>query len=301
MIAVDDLRLFLRMVAAGGLSETARRLHSSPPAMSRRLAAMEARLGVRLVERSARRFLLTHEGALLHERATRIVAEIDAVEAEIGAKGHAPSGTLRIGAPMEIGRQRIAPLVGDFGGMHRAIRCELTLSDAGLDAIRDEFDFVFRTTRPEEPDVVAIPLLSGRHVACASPDYLRRLDAPRTPEDLTRHECLCLVRGRRRFDRWQFMRDGKPVMVQVEGSLSSTSGEVIHGWALEGRGIAFKAEWDIADDLRNGQLVECLANVTGDPMSLYGVFIARGYQPPRLRAFIDFVRQALCPTAPAFP
>jgi DNA-binding transcriptional LysR family regulator len=89
------------------------------------------------------------------------------------------------------------------------------------------------------------------------------------------------------------MGDGKPVMVRVEGSLSSTSGEVIHGWVLEGRGIAFKAEWDIAGDLRNGRLVECLAGFTGDPMNLYGVFMARSYQPPRLRTFIDFARRAL--------
>lgn len=289
-LGADDLRFFVRLVEAGGISEAARRLHSSPPAVSRRLAALEGRLGTRLVDRSSRRFVPTGEGSLLAERATRIVAEIDEVEAELGARQGEPGGSLRIGAPMEVGRRRIAPLLAAFQRAHPRVTCELVLSDAGHDPVRDELDFAFRTTRPDDPGVVCLTLLRSRRVACASPAYLSRRGVPLDPHGLLAHDCLRLVRGRRVFDRWRFHRDGAPLEVQVGGTLASTSGEVIHDWALGGHGIAFKAEWDIVDDLREGRLVECLSAFSADEIRLYGVFAAHVRQPLRLRVMIDFVR-----------
>ena len=293
----DDLRFFVRLIEAGSISETARRLHSSPPAVSRRLAALEGQLGIRLVDRSSRRFAATEEGALLAERATRIVAEIDDVEAELGARRGQPSGSLRIGAPMEVGRRRIAPLLAAFQRLHPKVTCELVLSDAGHDPMRDELDIAFRTTPPDEPGVVCLTMLRSRRVACAAPAYLDRRGTPLDPEDLLAHDCLRLVRGRRVFDRWRFARDGTPVEVRVAGPLASTSGEVIHDWAMNGQGIAFKAEWDIVDDLREGRLVECLAAFSADEIDLYGVFAAYVRQPLRLRVMIDFMRERLARAA----
>ena len=286
----DDLRFFVWLVEAGSISETARRLHSSPPAVSRRLAALETQLGVRLIERTSRRFVPTEEGSLLHERAMRIVADMDDVVAELGARSGEPSGSLRIGAPMEAGRRRIAPLLGAFRRQHPKVICELVLSDAGHDPMRDDLDFAFRTTPPDDPGVVCLTLLNGRRVACASPSYFASRAVPREPEELSGHDCLRLVRGSRVFDRWRFQRGGIPLQVQVAGALSSTSGEVIHDWALAGQGLAFKAEWDIADDLREGRLVECLSAFAVDELRLYGVFTAHVRQPLRLRALIDYVR-----------
>jgi DNA-binding transcriptional LysR family regulator len=293
MDALDDYRLFVRLVESGGLSAAARQLGSSAPALSRRLQALEARLGVRLVERSPRRFVLTEEGALLHERALKITAELDELETELGTRTATPSGSLRIGAPMEIGRRRIAPLLAEFGRRHPRIASELVLSDAGQEPLRDALDFVFRTTEPEDPDVACVTLLPSRRVVCAAPAYLARHPAPERPEDLARHDCLRLVRGRRVYDRWRFLREGRPVRVAVGGTLSSTSGEVIHDWALAGHGIALKAAWDIAEDLRAGRLVECLAEYAGEDFSLYGVFPARPVQPVRLRLLIDYVKAAM--------
>jgi DNA-binding transcriptional LysR family regulator len=293
MTSPDDYRLFVRLVDAGGLSAAARQLNSSPPAMSRRLAALEDRLGVRLVERTARRFLLTAEGSLLYERAVRIVAEMNDFEAELTANRTEPSGLLRIGAPMEFGRRRIAPLLGEFGRLYPKIACELILSDAGQEPVRDELDFVLRTTPPEDQDVVCVKFLSGRRVICAAPVYLALHEPPSSPEDLITQDCLRIVRGRRTVNRWQFVRDGLPLWVTVGGSLSSTSGEVIHGWALEGRGIAFKAEWDIVDDLKEGSLVECLHDFSCYNMHFFGVSVARSRQPARVRMLVDFLKSAL--------
>ena len=292
-LGADDLRFFVRLIEAGSISEAARRLHSSPPAISRRLAALEGQLGIRLVERSSRRFMPTEEGNLLVERATRIIAEIDEVEAELGARRGEPKGSLRIGAPMEVGRRRIAPLLAAFQRLHPKVTCELALSDAGQDPMRDELDFALRTTAPDDPGVVCLTLLRSRRIACAAPAYIGRRGSPLDPKDLAAHECLRLVRGRRVFDRWRFHRDGAPLEVRVGGSLASTSAEVIHDWALDGHGIAFKAEWDIVDDLREGRLVECLSTFATDEIQLYGVFAAHVRQPLRLRVLIDYMRNQL--------
>jgi len=287
---IDDLRFFVRLVAAGNLSEAARRLYSSPPAMSRRLVALEQRLGVKLIERSSRRFTMTEEGVFLHERALNILAEVDEIEAELSTKGKSPAGLIRIGAPMEIGRRRIAPLVGEFQKRFPKIKCELVLSDAGLEVMHDELDIAFRTMAPNEQDVVALTMIKSHRAACASPEYLARHGEPRVPQDLIQHDCLCLVRGRMVFDRWRFLRAGKPIDVKVHGSLASTSGEVIHAWALEGLGIAYKVKWDIEDDLRDGRLIECLTEYAWKPACLHGVYQARQTQPERLQAFLKYMR-----------
>ena len=144
---ISDLRLFARLVGAGSLSATARALNSSPAAMSRRLASLEERLGVRLIARTSRRFDLTEEGSLLYERCVKILAEIDEAEAEASVKGRAPHGLLRIGAPSEFGRRRIAPLIARFTDLHEKVKVHLTLSDAGVDLVESGLDVVLQIGR----------------------------------------------------------------------------------------------------------------------------------------------------------
>lgn len=288
-LGADDLRFFVRLVEAGGISAAARRLASSPPAISRRLAALEARLGVGLIMRSSRRFSLTEEGHRLHERALLVVAEIDDIVAELSDKQRSPRGRLRVAAPMEVGRRQLAPLLGKFQALYPQLTIELVLSDAGEDVRRDEFDFAFRTTMPEDSSLVCQALLKSRRVICAAPGYLARHGTPQTPEELSRHNCLLLVRGREVFDGWRFQRHGAPLEIQVKGNLSSTSGEVIHDWALAGLGLALKAAWDITDDLATGRLVECLPCFSVVDLYLYGVFLPRPQQARRLRVLLDYL------------
>jgi DNA-binding transcriptional LysR family regulator len=290
---ISDLRLFTHLVAAGSLSEAARRWDSSPPVMSRRLAALEARLGVRLITRTSRRFTLTEEGALLHERALKIVADIAEAEAEASAKVESPRGRIRVGAPMQIGRQLIAPIIARFTDRYPGVSVQLVLSDAGLEVIDDELDIAIRNGLPGDQNVVARKLLSSRHVVCATPAYLKRHGTPKTPEDLHGHNCIRLVRGRQIFDRWVFEEAGQRREVQVTGTLSTTSGEVVRDWALAGKGIAFKALWDIAEDLGSGKLRECLAAFSCSEIKLYAILPTRVHMPPRLRAFVDFLAAQL--------
>jgi DNA-binding transcriptional LysR family regulator len=290
---ISDLRLFVRMVAAGSLAETARRLNSSVPAMSRRLATMEARLGVRLIERSSRRFAVTEEGGLLYERGLALIKELDETEAEVSAKVGTPRGHLRVGAPLQIGRRRLAPLIGEFAKIYPGISIELVLSDADLDLVGEELDICMHLDRPTDGNVVARPLLTSRRVACASPEYLARFGAPERPDDLARHDCILLVRGRHVFNRWLFEEDGHQREVLVSGPLLSNSAEVTYRWALDGNGVVLKALWDIEDDLRSGRLVEVLAPYACDEIKLYLSYATRSYLPLRQRVFIDFMAAAL--------
>ncbi len=289
MDELGDLKLFIKIVAAGSLSEAARRLNSSPPAMSRRLAAMEARLGVRLVDRSSRRFALTEEGGILYERGSRIVADLDEAEAEVSTGGKTPRGHLRVRAPTMIGRQRIAGLVGAFVQRYPEVEVELVLSDAEPDLVEEELDIAFSVVVPNEPSLIARKLTPERNVViCASPTYIEKYGAPEVPDDLLRHDCIRLVRGRRVFDRWSFAEGGKRREIHVNGTLATTSGEVVHGWVVAGLGVALKLRWDVATELANGRLVSCLDTYVCDKRSLYILYAGRSHVPPRMRAFIDF-------------
>jgi len=290
---ISDLRLFTRIVAAGSLSETARRIHSSLPAVSRRLAAMEERLGVRLVDRGPRSFTLTEEGSLLHERALTILRDLDAAEAEATAQTKHPRGRLRVGVPLEIGRRRIAPLVAEFTVLYPGITVELVLSDARVDILEDEIDIGIHVDQPQDGNLISRILLYSARVIVASPDYLARHGTPIKPDDLLNHDCSRLVRGRRVFDRWMFKEDGRIREVQVQGTLLTNNSEVTHEWALAGRCIAIKALWDVEDDIRAGKLVHLLQPFQCDVMNLHATYASRTHLPPRMRLFLDFVAQAL--------
>jgi DNA-binding transcriptional LysR family regulator len=290
---INDLRLFAQMVEAGNLSEAARQSDSSTAAMSRRLAALEKRLGVRLVTRTSRRFDLTVEGALFHERTLAILQAVDEAEAEVSAQARVPQGLLCVGAPSEIGRKRIAPLIEAFSDRYPEVEVRLVLSDIGLDVLDDNLDIALRIGLPPDTGVIAKKQLSSRRVVCAAPDYVARRGTPQTPADLVAHDCLRLVRGQRVFDRWQFEEDGQHREVQVSGTLSTASGEVLHDWVLRCRGMALKALWDVEEDLRTGKLVECLASYHCDEIELYAVFATRRHLSPRVRVFLDFAYQAL--------
>jgi DNA-binding transcriptional LysR family regulator len=276
-------------VDAGGISAGALAMGSSPPAVSRRLSALEARLGVRLAERSARRFRLTAEGTLFYEHCRGILASLRDAEAEVSAHGTAALGLLKVGAPMELGRRRIAPLLADFAAQHPGLEVHLVLSDAGLEVGQDGIDVALRIDRPDDPAAITRKVASTRLVLCGAPSYLAERGVPEQPADLAGHECLRLARRHRLHDRWRFHGKGGVEEIQVRGSLSSSSGDMLHGWALAGRGLSLEALWDVAEDLQSGRLVACLSEYRCDEIALFAAFQPGHPIPPRVRLFVDFI------------
>jgi DNA-binding transcriptional LysR family regulator len=229
-------RTFRAVVEAGGISAGAEALGSSPPAVSRRVKALEARLGVRLADRSARRFRLTDEGALYYEHCRNILKDLRDAEAEVSARGATARGLLRVGAPMELGRRRIGPLLAEFAAQHPGLEVHLALSDAGLEVGEDGLDVAIRIGRPDDPAVITRKIASTKRVVCATPSYFAARGIPARPADLAGHECLRLARRHRLHDRWRFRTEGGVEEIKVGGHFSSGSGDVLHAWAFEGLG-----------------------------------------------------------------
>jgi len=284
-----ELQLFVEIVKAGNLSAAARALNSSPAAMSRGLTALESRLGVRLVTRTSRSFELTEEGQLFYERCARIVADIADAEAEASSKGATIKGLLRLGAPMEIGRRLVAPLITEFRGKFPDVQIHLVLSDAGLDVIDDGLDVALRIGLPSDSSLIAKKVLTAKRIVCASPAYFKEHGTPAKPSDLMQHDCIRLVRGRRVMDAWVFQEQGKRFEVVVNGTLTTTSGEVVHGWVRAGKGIALKADWDLQPELRDGSIVRCLSDYWCDEINLFALCANRRHLSPRIRAFLKFI------------
>jgi DNA-binding transcriptional LysR family regulator len=296
---VAELELFVEIVKAGNLSAAARALNSSPAAMSRGLTALESRLGVRLVTRTSRSFELTEEGQLFYERCARIVADIADAEAEASSKGATIKGLLRLGTPMEIGRRLVAPLITEFRGKFPDVQVHLVLSDAGLDVIDDGLDVALRIGLPPDSSVIAKKVLTAKRIVCASPAYFKEHGMPAKPADLLQHDCIRLVRGRRVMDAWAFQEQGKRFEVVVNGTLTTTSGEVVHDWVRAGNGIALKADWDLQPELRDGSIVPCLSDYWCDGINLFALCANRRHLSPRIRAFLKFIVARLPPAVNA--
>ena len=290
---ISDLRLFTRLVAAGSLSEAARRTFSSLPAVSRRLAALETRLGVRLIDRGPRRFTLTDEGSLLHERAVEILRDLDEAEAAASAHAKQPRGLVRVGAHLEMGRRRIAPLIAEFTARYPGITAELVLTDSRLELLENEIDVGLRVDPPSDSNIVSRVVLSGRRIVCASPQYLATHAPLKRPIDLLEHDCIRLVRGRHVLDHWAFKEEDRVRQIQVHGSLLTNNAEVMHDWAVAGRAVGLKVIWDIQEDLGAGRLIRLLEPFECDEVKLYVTYATRTHLPPRMRLFTDFVVSAL--------
>jgi DNA-binding transcriptional LysR family regulator len=288
MDEIRQLRIFAAIAEIGNLSAVARQLDSSTSLVSRYLAKLERRFGVRLATRTTRSLELTEEGRKYYERVQDILLALKDAEEEVTRNASEPVGMLRVGVPSEIGRKRIAPLIARFSEQHPRIDVRLVLSE-GLDVIRNSLDVAIRVGLPTDAGVLARKLLSSARVVCASPEYIARFGAPETPAALAGHNCIRLIIGERLMDRWVFTENNSQSEVPVTGTLATDNGEVLHDWALAGRGVALTARWDIEADLREGTLVECLADYQCNDIDLYALYANRRHLSLRIRRFIDFL------------
>ncbi|BAK82626.1 LysR family transcriptional regulator [Komagataeibacter medellinensis] len=289
---VGDLRFFSTLVDSGSLTAAARSLGTSPAAVSRRLARIEARLGSMLVIRNTRHFGLSETGRLYYERGLAIVADIDHLEEEISSSTRAPKGTLAIGAPVELGRRQIAPFIAAFSARHPGLNINLALASEGVYDVSDSLDVVLRLGLPDTPGAVVTRLASTMRVLCASPDYIRRRSLPGHPRELVRHDCLCLRRNKTMalLNRWAIGNDTETEVVTVEPRLSTTNAEIIHDWALSGQGIAYKLLCDVYQDLEEGKLVRIFPDLQGEKIDLYAVLPSRQHTRASIRAFMNELR-----------
>jgi DNA-binding transcriptional LysR family regulator len=294
---LQEMGTFANVVTAGSLSAAARELGVSTAVVSRRLASLEARLGVRLLNRTTRRTSLTEEGASYYETCTRILAEIDEADATISAGRVEPQGVLRVAMSSAFGHQHIAPLVPKFAALYPKLQLALSLSDRLINLIEEGFDIAIRIAELEDSSLAARKLAPNRRVVCASPDYLRRHGTPVTPSELTRHSCLLADWGQGFTQTWDYRGPvGKRGKVRVTGNYACDNWEVLREWALAGLGVALKSTWDVRRHLEDGSLVALCPDYTFDTdVAIYAVYPHRRHLPAKTRVFIDFLAESFGP------
>jgi LysR family transcriptional regulator, transcriptional activator for dmlA len=289
--ASQEMQFFSVLMRCGSLAAAARELQVSPPAVSKRLAALEARLGVTLLHRTTRRLALTHEGETYLASARRILGEIETLERELQGARSEPSGLLRVNATLGFGRTHVATAIATFARAHPKVDVQLQLSVNPPPLTDDAFDVCVRFGEPPDARVVARLLAPNRRLLCAAPSYLQRTGTPRTPHDLAGHSIIAIRQGDEAYGLWR-LRSGKRVeTVRVRGGLSTNDGEIAVNWALAGHGIVLRAEWDVARYLRSGRLRQVLENWQSPPADIYAVYPARHQSTLRVRAFVDHLAE----------
>ncbi len=296
-----DLGFFSVLAAAGSLSAAARELGVTTPAVSRRLALMEERLGVALVNRTTRRMSLTPEGETCLERARRILGEIRDLEEVLGASRSTPTGLLRVNATLGFGRSHVAPVISRFAREHPQVEVQLQLSVNPPPLTEDSFDVCVRFGAPPDARVIARHIAPNRRLLCASPAYLSRHAAPKVPGDLARHNCIGIRQGEEAWGVWRLTkgkgRHAVTQAVRTKGTLATNDGGIAVGWALDGHGILMRAEWDIARYLKSGRLVPVLPDYYTPDADIYAIYPHRHQLAVRVRAFVDFLERAFRETS----
>ena len=284
-----QISTFVEVVARGSLSAAARAEGIAPAMIGRRLDALEARLGVKLLQRTTRKLALTNEGAAFLEDCQRILSELEEAESAVAERSAKASGHLLVSAPAGFGRQHVAPLLPSFLAEHRDVTVNLNLNDRIVDVVGEGVDVAIRIASLSDSSLVGVKLADNQRVLVASPAYLRRKGTPRTLADLSKHNCLAISsEGSQRG--WSFSDNGKIVTFKVAGNMVCNDGAVLHDWALSGKGLAWRSMWEVGSDIEAGRLRTVLDQFAAPGNDIYAVFAQRRHLPLRIRAFVDFLR-----------
>lgn len=289
-----DLAFFAVLARSPSLAAAAQELGLSPPAVSRRLAALEQRLGVTLLHRTTRRLSLSAEGERYLEEGEAILRDIERLERTLSGSREEPRGLVRINATFGFGRRHLAPALADFSVRYPDVEVILQLTDRPLDLAEHAIDVGIRFGAPADGRLVVRPLATNRRLLCAAPDYLARYGEPAVPRDLLRHDCIVIRENGAAFNRWQLTKmveggAGLSETVKVKGRLSSNHGEVAVEWALAGRGVVLRSEWDVSGHLRQGELLRLLPDWVGTGADICAVYAPAQRLVPKVRVLVDFL------------
>ena len=287
-----QLETFVAVAARGSLSAAAQAEGVAPAVIGRRIDALEARLGVKLLVRTTRRITLTFEGSAFLEDCQRILNDFANAEASVSLGGVKASGHVRVTAPAGFGRRHVAPLIGPFIATNRDVSVSLELSDRLADIVNDGFDLAIRIGQLDDSSLVGVTLAQNQRVVVASPTYLQAHGIPRTPEDLANHNCLAFGNYGNQARGWLLQVDGRPVAIRVSGSMECNDGAVLHEWALAGYGLAWRSMWEVSEELNAGRLQTVLDDYAAPLNAIHAVYPQRRHLPLRVRMFIDHLRMS---------
>lgn len=290
----EDIRTFIAVVQGKNFATAAARLNLANSAVSRRIRELEDRLGVQLFNRTTRVVKLTNIGNEFYERCLRILEDLDEAE-QVAAQGVAElKGKLRVSAPTSFGTLHLMPIIAQFMQQHRGLTVELELDERIVDLVNDGFDVALRISRQLDPSLIARRIAPIRHIACASPAYLKRTVIPKVPADLVHHSGLAYSNVDDRI-YWQFHdpKNNAPVSIDVPCVFRANNGDVLCEAAIAGLGIAALPTFIISEAIVSGKLVPLLEKYQPPPVYMYTVFPTRRHLAAKVRAFVDFMVERL--------
>lgn len=295
MISSDDLALILLLAKEKSLAAVARASHISPSAISQRLTALEAKLGIRIAERVGRSgVVLTVEGEFLAERGELVMADLKSIDDQLSEQKGVVAGHLNIVAPLGFGRTHLAPLVGKFHESHPDVSIALSLSDT-LGRIPDgSWDIFIRVGPLHDSSLVMKKLANNKRLLCAAPAYIDKHGAPKHPDDLSEHNCIVIHEDEEDASLWRFCaKNGNRKDVRVRPILSTNDGEVALSWALAGRGIIVRSEWSAAGHIASGKLRQLLPSWRLPEAPVIALTSGPRGRAGRVQAMLDFLESEL--------
>ena len=296
MDRLTSMAVFKRTVELGSFAAAGRHFGISPEMAGNHVRALEARLGVRLLNRSTRRLSLTQAGEGYYARCMHILAAIDEAEAQANALDTMPRGLLRVAVPVTFGVRHIAPVVSEFMMRYPEVTFDVAVSDRFVNLLEEGFDLAIRIGDLQDSSLVARRLTLAHLLICASPAYLQRAGRPETPADLSRHACL-IYAGTLAPDTWDFVApDGRTEAVHAAGPLTSTNASFVHEIALAGHGIVLGPSFSFKEDIVAGRLVPLLtAWRVSRKLPVHAIYPHRSLLSAKVRSFVDLLVERLGP------
>jgi DNA-binding transcriptional LysR family regulator len=288
MDRIDAMQAFIAVADLGGFAPAARKLGLSPSGVTRLIAALEERLGARLLQRTTRSVALTDAGARYLERARRILADVEEAEASIQDERTRPSGRLVVSAPIGFGRLHVSPVMSEYLKRHAEVSGELRLTDRMVNLVEDGVDLAVRIGHLADSSLVARHVGEMRRIVVASPGYLKTHGEPKTPEAVVSHQTIQFG-GAAASPDWRFVRDGNEVRITPEPRLTTNSSDAAIGYAVRGGGLTRVLAYQAADAIKAGQLKILLAKFEPPALPIHIVYPTSRLLSAKVRAFIDLV------------
>ncbi len=293
MDRIDSMRLFVRVAELGSFAAVAQQMNVERSIVTRKIAALEAHLGAKLLARSTRRLSLTSAGAPYLEKCREILSLVEAAEADLTENRQAPRGHIRITLPFSFGIHQLMPMFGDFMAANPDITIELEFNDSRVNLIEGGFDLAIRITDKLGPGDVARKIGSSHSVVVAAPDYLKKNGRPNHPSKLVNHECLGYLLAMR--SSWAFVIDGETQWFPVSGRLAANSGDALLMTTLRGMGITSAPAFMVEKAVREHGLEILLPEFPMLDVGIYAVFPSNRYIPHRVRSLTDYLAQQIGP------
>ncbi|TIN20465.1 MAG: LysR family transcriptional regulator [Mesorhizobium sp.] len=288
MAYLDNIAVFVRVVELGNLSAAGRDMRISPAVASNRIKELEKHLGVRLFNRTTRQLMPTEHGTVFYTGAKQVLDAITEAEAAVAALSGQPRGTIKVTAPLGLGRRLIASGIPDFHDKYPDIEVRLRLSDHNVDIMKEGIDVAFRLGIIEDSSLRMRGIMECERVLVAAPKYL---EARGEPQELIgkKHDCLMLRYSGTREYVWTLQTPSGPQKFEVHGPYDTDDGDVLTGWALSGRGIINKPRFEVEPFIRDQRLRVILATTPPTPVQFAAVYPHKKLQDPKVRLLLDFM------------